>query len=102
MGSGIEDSLLRAMISSRNCSFGRSQIHVAADSTRSFPAGLWLLGSDAGDSCMKSIHRGLFSSSHHVLLLVSPRHQLWEQLCAAAAPSAVHVGMLWRTEGIAR
>lgn len=35
-------------------------------------AGLWVLGSDAGGSCMKSIHRGLFISSHHVQLLVSP------------------------------
>lgn len=84
MGSGIGDSLLRAMLPSRSCSFGRSRIHVAADSTRSFPAGLWVLGSRAGDSCMKSIHRGLCSSSHHVMLLVPPRHQLWEQLCSGS------------------
>lgn len=68
-GSGIKDSFLRTVLSS----FGRSGIHVAAGSTASFPVGLWVFGSDAGDSGMKGIRRGAFGLAPHSLCCSWPR-----------------------------
>lgn len=43
------------MFSNRSWSFGESWIRFAVGSTHSFPTGLWVLGSDAGDNYVEKL-----------------------------------------------
>lgn len=99
MSSGIEDSLLGAMLSSRSCSFGRSRIHVAADSAHGFTC----RAVGVGVRCRWQLCEEHSQRSVHLLPPCAALGvtRLWEQSCAAAAPSAVHGEVFWDTEGIA-